>query len=374
MQALVLHKSLNPCGGAERVCLVIIEVLKNLGFSVTLATFERTNWFQVFEMFPNIIKPDREVVISALNLKAFSIYVHTLNMLRLLNYGKNFDISVNSHGDVLLVPADIIYMHFPTFFLLPFTEDGVKYYKAIPWKVYYLPHKYIVKVLAKSMNNSIILTNSHFSAMMIKKFLNSKPLILYPPVNVEIFEVIGKFPEHRENIVVSIGRYSPEKRFEWILHVAREMPDINFIIIGSANNKYSISYYEKLMLMKRRMNLNNVELLRNLPFKAMLKILSKAKVYLHAMKMEHFGIAVVEAMAAGLVPVVHRSGGTYTDVIEFGRYGYAYETLEECVKAIRHALDNHLKWFPVVKRAARRFSRKRFIEGFTKIVEKVMSI
>jgi len=43
--------------------------------------------------------------------------------------------------------------------------------------------------------------------------------------------------------------------------------------------------------------------------------MSQASIYLHPPLAEHFGIAIAEAAAAaGLVPVVYRDGGGWTDI------------------------------------------------------------
>ena len=43
--------------------------------------------------------------------------------------------------------------------------------------------------------------------------------------------------------------------------------------------------------------------------------MSEALVGVHTMWNEHFGIAVVEMLAAGLVTVAHRSGGPLMDIV-----------------------------------------------------------
>ncbi|MEM2961358.1 MAG: glycosyltransferase, partial [Candidatus Bathyarchaeia archaeon] len=69
------------------------------------------------------------------------------------------------------------------------------------------------------------------------------------------------------------------------------------------------------------------------------------KVYLHTQHMEAFGIAVVEAMAAGAVPLVPRCGGPWLDILNCkqGIYGYSYSSLEEAANIIKKLLkdENH---------------------------------
>ena len=47
----------------------------------------------------------------------------------------------------------------------------------------------------------------------------------------------------------------------------------------------------------------------NVNLKRLFSIMKSAKVYFHPMVGEHFGMSVVEAMAAGLIPVVPNIGG-----------------------------------------------------------------
>ena len=62
----------------------------------------------------------------------------------------------------------------------------------------------------------------------------------------------------------------------------------------------------------------------NAPYADMLRWLARASVGLSTMVDEHFGINVVEFMAAGVIPVVHASGGPLLDIVvpyEGGRTG-----------------------------------------------------
>ena len=54
-----------------------------------------------------------------------------------------------------------------------------------------------------------------------------------------------------------------------------------------------------------------------------LALLQTASIGLHTMRLEHFGIAVVEFMAASLVVVAHASGGPLLDIVgETGERGF----------------------------------------------------
>lgn len=53
----------------------------------------------------------------------------------------------------------------------------------------------------------------------------------------------------------------------------------------------------------------NVEFKLNIPYSELVSELQEASIGLHAMWNEHFGISVVECMAAGLIMIAHDSGG-----------------------------------------------------------------
>lgn len=53
----------------------------------------------------------------------------------------------------------------------------------------------------------------------------------------------------------------------------------------------------------------NVEFKLNISYSELLSELQRAMIGLHTMWNEHFGISIVECMAAGLIVVAHGSGG-----------------------------------------------------------------
>jgi len=77
-------------------------------------------------------------------------------------------------------------------------------------------------------------------------------------------------------------------------------------------------------------------------------------------------------MAAGLIPVVHRSGGPWTDIVEFGKYGFGFSNLEEAeyiTYNLTHLSEGELctiREKAVVK--AKTFSYDVFLRRFNAIV------
>ena len=320
-----------------------IKSLKESGYEVILATVEPTDWSRVERIIGEITKPDREVSLLNFKMRMFGIYTRLLTGLLASKLRKRCDIVLNTHGDVLPIEADIVYMHYPTFALLKENPVNVKYSSSLFWRAYFIPYEGIQRFLVKRFLNGLILTNSIFSKRAIRKYTGKNATVVYPPVDVENFAFAAK-SDARENLVVSCGRYSPEKNYEFILEVAEKLRGrpIRFIIVGASSGRVSREYYEKLERIRQAKRLKNVELLRDVDFSKLLALYGKAKIYLHAMRYEHFGISIVEAMASGLVPIVHRSGGSWEDILKAqqGTYGFSYSTADEAAQTIEDLIES----------------------------------
>lgn len=69
----------------------------------------------------------------------------------------------------------------------------------------------------------------------------------------------------------------------------------------------------------------NVEFKLNISFSELVSELQRGTIGLHTMWNEHFGISIVECMAAGLIMVAHASGGPK----------YVLRTLQEIINAVK---------------------------------------
>lgn len=98
---------------------------------------------------------------------------------------------------------------------------------------------------------------------------------------------------------------------------------------------------------------------------------------------EHFGISIVEYMAAGCLAVAHRSGGPLSDIVggdgddqRLGWLADSEETYAEAFRDIFERLDEHtlLAAQERARRAAvQRFSEQRFTDGFMNAIAPTMT-
>jgi glycosyltransferase involved in cell wall biosynthesis len=349
MRIALIHNSLNASGGAERLALAFAKALKESGHSVDLYVMEKTLWYKVEKLTSynhNVI--DNEYVLSYYGVIPFSsIYSSFLGWFSRDIVGihevrrRKYDVIVATTQTLVPTFVDILYMHFTSFvpgFEYLYYPDRYMYNIAL--RIYSRPAELLSRLLISLFKNMeykpLILTNSKFSASMISKFLGVKGLVIYPPVNVEEYLPLSRNRD-RDNIILVIGRIEPAKNIALVPFIAEKVKNGRFVIIGSIG---SYSYYKHLVRLVKSLRVEDrVRILPNASEWQKIELLRRAKVYLHPMKYEHFGISVVEAMAAGLIPVVHRSGGPWTDIVEFGKYGFGFRDKDEAISIIENTLE-----------------------------------
>lgn len=363
MNVAVLHPSLNSGGGSERVCLTIIEALKESGHSIALGTFEKTKWSEVAKFFGNVARPDKEIIKPRV-LGRFA-YGEMVNFFFLAS-------KMPDNCDATIVSSTSPWCYGPhseklVMYMLP----PLGYEKKL-WKVYLRPYAFAQQKHLRNVRNKILLTNSSFSAKKIKEIYALKTDVLYPPVNIENF-----YSSKKEDLVVSVGRFDPLKRYEILIEAFRGIKkNANCIIIGTGVGdtfSKSKSYLFRLRELINKFGLTEkIKLFVNCPFDTLTRILSKAKLYVHCFYNEPFGISIVESMAAGCVPIVHRSGGAYEDVIDHDRYGFSFEDVNDLRSKINLLFGNDSLCREYSRKAikrSKRFSRKTFKKKILGMVE-----
>ncbi|RLE63015.1 MAG: hypothetical protein DRJ38_08570 [Thermoprotei archaeon] len=373
MKVLILHNTLNSCGGGERVALHTIKALQDASHEVDLGVVERTDWKKVIEITGiKLSRIPHETYLTE-KLRTFGIYQRLLLSYYALKLAKKYDLMINTHGDAMITSTHVTYMHFPT--LLMVTGEWVwytKYGKNPFWRAYFEPYKLLQNFLSKrALENTILLTNSKFSKNVIKKWLGKEALVVYPPVELHDYLPLAAY-ERRDDVVISIGRFAPEKNWHLLPKIASKLPDTKFYLIGSLSGYYK-SYFEHVLRLKEKLNAENLLIYPNAPHKLKLKLLSEAKVLLHLYPYEHFGISVVEGQASGCIPVIHKSGGQWLDIAENGKYGIGYDRLDinDILECVKNALSRwSLEEASKMSAHSLKFSDDRFRNEILKIAER----
>jgi glycosyltransferase involved in cell wall biosynthesis len=219
---------------------------------------------------------------------------------------------------------------------------------------------------------------SEFSRTWTKRRWEMDCEVVHPPVDIDFAD---RADQRRDNLILSVGRFSTmahtKKQLETMgAFRALQQTTVgrwSYACVGGLNDRAeNHAFFERIQESGRGMS-TLVE--ANLDMAALRSLFARAKIYWHATGLdddtdarpelaEHFGIATVEAMAAGCVPVVINKGGQ-PEIVRHGETGFLWNTLEELQKYTQLLADDATLWARMsaaAKDRARDFSRARFIE------------
>jgi glycosyltransferase involved in cell wall biosynthesis len=338
-RVLIIHALFDVLGGGELFALRLAQALVEGGFDVEILTSTPLDHDKIRAIYGNVKLP-RVLVKRVKEAELLSKLMpgRLVRLRRLLIYRAYESIMKRARSEYDLVfdtqsnlptPVDISYIHYPSYihYLTPPTKGG-----GVTWAIY----NQLVKLVARSYKtprSGRILVNSSWTAHAVYKVHGVIPDVLYPPVDVEYFNTVANNP-NRERAIVTISRFTPEKRLDVILDVARELPDYRFILVGSTGPG-SERVISELKARIDELRLENVELKPNLLRDKLRELLGKAMFYLHPEFAEHFGIAVIEAMSAGVVPIVYRDGGVWYDVVSRVSDTLGYTSISEVPRIVK---------------------------------------
>ncbi len=186
------------------------------------------------------------------------------------------------------------------------------------------------------------IANSQFVAERIKKNYERDATVIYPPVDTHLFAPSAK----REDYFVTCSRLVPYKRVDLLI---RAFPQKKLLIVGDGPEMKKL----------KAIATPNIEFLGHLPHEQLRDIISKAKAFLFAAE-EDFGIAVVEAQAAG-VPVIAYGRGGALETVKDGVTGLFFS--EQTLSSLMDAIDRfeRFEFDPkFIQSHAQRFSKERF--------------
>ena len=315
MKAFVIHHTINSPGGESSFAMETIHSLSKLGYDIELVTIDKPNLKLISETYGKELPIKKIRSLFPFKMNSFGIYQRLLTVVSSLNLQPS-DIVINTNGTNLPfnIPQNvlcILYIHFPTILQTSSEYDNNKYNKSLFWKAYFKPYQIMTHLLTKKAlkRADIVLTNSIFTKNAIQKvYPSANPQVIYPPIDIESFSNCHN-SNSRKNQVLVIARFSAEKQIEKAILIAKLLRNIKFKILGSLL-PVNQSYFNNIQQMIQDYGLNDrVQLIPNATKDEMINAMSSSTIYLHTMHGEHFGISIVESMAAGLIPIVPSYGG-----------------------------------------------------------------
>lgn len=226
------------------------------------------------------------------------------------------------------------------------------------------------------------LADSRFSADWTQRYWNVAPDVLYPPVVLPDRAAGAK----RDRIVV-LGRFAPNKRQAELVRLFRERvaprrPGWELVCVGSVGSSDpDRAYFERA---RAEAGTAPVRFVTDASRAELCAELAAGKLFWHAtglgidpevdpFAVEHFGIATVEAMAAGCVPLVPDRGGQ-PEIVRHGEDGYLCGALDELgERALELAADDGRRERLAAAAVARAgaFGRDRFVSRFKALLRPV---
>ena len=201
---------------------------------------------------------------------------------------------------------------------------------------------------------------SHFISRRIWKAYRRESSVIYPPVDVEAFEL----REEKEDFYLTASRMVPYKKIDLIVEAFSAMPDKRLVVIGDGPD------FDKI---KARAG-ENITLLGYQNHAVLKDYMQRARAFVFAAE-EDFGIAPLEAQACGTPVIAFGKGGALETIRGLdGELPTGVFFFEQSTMAIRDAVSRFdregQQILPVNCRAnAMRFSPERFQQEFRAFVE-----
>lgn len=195
------------------------------------------------------------------------------------------------------------------------------------------------------------IANSHFIARRIAKIYGRKAEVIYPPVDVNRFNV----KEKKNDFYLTASRLVPYKRIDLIVEAFSSMPDKTLVVIGDGSEMNKIKSKAS----------RNIEILGYQPNEVLVDYMQNAKAFVFAAE-EDFGITPVEAMACGTPVIAFGKGGALETIRPLGESeptGIFFDSqLVSAVATAVETFENNIHMFTSdnCRKQALKFSADRF--------------
>ncbi|KAF6844663.1 alpha-mannosyltransferase alg11 [Colletotrichum musicola] len=247
----------------------------------------------------------------------------------------------------------------------------------------------------------VVMTNSTWTQGHVQRLWGSyrqarsrtNPIAVnYPPCAVEeldeAVEVSEASEKKREKALLYIAQFRPEKNHQLIIQSFAEFLKTNteaakeskLVLVGSVRDDHDSKRVYTLRLLVNELNIKDrVEFHLDASWPEILDWLRRASVGVNGMWNEHFGIGVVEYQAAGLISVVHDSGGPKLDIVvevDGQPTGFHATNVREFAEGYEKALSIK-DTLPIrlrARRSAKRFTEEEFDKKWIAQMEKLVAL
>lgn len=278
----------------------------------------------------------------------------------------DFEVVVGAMNEIDVGVPAIQYIHFPwNYWPRPYCD--LRWYHLSPLVRFYRGFASWVSGYDQSrVAENLTVCNSGWTSRLFEEWYGVGTRTLYPPVpwahpDVSLAD--------RRNEFVCVGRISPEKRIEDVIAIVAGLRgrgrDFGLHIIGPHQDD---AYWARVRRLSEPHH-DWIHFHHNIPRAELERIVAHCRFGIHAMREEHFGIAVAELQRAGCLTFVPNGGGAVEIIGSDERLLYA--DVDEAVERIDlvigdAALEGELRQEMDARRE--RFTEQRFMNEMRELV------
>ena len=271
-------------------------------------------------------------------------------------------------------------------------------------------------------NVDVVMTNSSWTQAHIRSLWGPSRTrrrktydveVVFPPVAVDELEeqidVSAESEKQRERTILYIAQFRPEKNHNLVLQAFAKLlhsspsssPGTRLVLVGSVRHSDDATRVYRLRLLAHELQIKDqVIFICDASWPEILEWLRRSWIGVNGMWNEHFGIGVVEYQAAGLISIVHDSGGPKGDIVvdyeggptgdyasradmertesDGGDAGFHATTAEEYSTAFERVLsmppDETLAMRKRARASAKRFTEEAFAERWIRQMERLVQL
>lgn len=348
-------------GGAEKVVLELHHMFPDAPIYTSYCTPE---WRK---------RLNNKVVTGFLQHAPFPAIRKFIPFLRILWFTnlkiRGYDLIISSSGAEakgVKAPSDtphIAYIHAPTHYYWSRYDEYLKNpgFGPFDWLAR-IGLKILVRPLRKwdyraAQRPDYLLANSTHTQAGITRYYNRKSEVVFPPVELARFKNAPVITKRHGFAVTS--RLTPYKRVDLAVQACTQL-NLPLTIIGDGPEK------ERL----QKLAGPTVTFLGRAPDEEVVKTLASARAFIFS-GVDDFGIAPIEALAAGTPVIAYKAAGALDYVSPQTGLFFEEQTVESLVEALKSFDDSNYS-AKEIKKASTAFSEQEFRKKIHEVIEKVL--
>jgi glycosyltransferase involved in cell wall biosynthesis len=376
-RVLLVQPSLQPPGGGNGVAAWMLQALSGEHHVTTLSwrpvEVESINRFFGTSLrrsdFDSIVVP-RSWSFLPDHLPTPAALIRSALLMRYTRqFIDRFDVLVGVHNETDYGRRGIQYVHYPSY-LRPRPAVDLRWYHRSErlLTTYYAIADRLADFSVERMKSNVTLANSNWTAGLLRRSLGVSARTVYPPV---VGRGRGQPWHDRRARFLAIGRISPEKEYERLIHILTKVrvsiPGITLTIVGTWV-RYVQRYYDELRRLAAATG-SWVEFRHDLTRAEVETLMASSRFGIHGMRAEHFGMAPAEMMRAGMIVWVPNGGGQ-VEIVD-AEPQLVFDSDQEAVEKILDILNNpqqQQRLRDALRHRSEEFSEARFVREVREVV------